>query len=75
MAAESGSGYTSSTAPTTTRPTPPVQGDTSGWERESAASVFNPDDPHPVPISTNNVCGVVSLIFWSVMIVVPLTFG
>ena len=34
-----------------------------------------PGRPHPVPISTNNVCGVVSLIFWSVMIVVPLTFG
>ncbi len=37
-------------------------------------TVFNPDDPHPVPISTNNVYGVVSLIFWSVMIVVTLTY-
>ncbi|MFQ6331954.1 potassium transporter Kup [Nocardia sp. CWNU-33] len=37
-------------------------------------TVFNPADPHPVPISTNNVYGVVSLIFWSVMIIVTLTY-
>ena len=37
-------------------------------------TVFNPDDPHPVPISTDNVYGVVSLIFWSVMIIVTLTY-
>jgi KUP system potassium uptake protein len=37
-------------------------------------TVFNPADPHPVPISTGNVFGVVSLIFWSVMIVVTLTY-
>ncbi|WP_203825939.1 potassium transporter Kup [Actinoplanes palleronii] len=37
-------------------------------------TVFNPDDPHPVPVSTGNVYGVVSLIFWSVMIVVTLTY-
>jgi KUP system potassium uptake protein len=37
-------------------------------------TVFNPADPHPVPISTNNVFGVVSLIFWSVMIIVTLTY-
>ena len=37
-------------------------------------TVFNPEDPHPVPISTNNVYGVVSLIFWSVMIIVTLTY-
>jgi hypothetical protein len=35
-------------------------------------TVFNPADPHPVPISTN-VSGVVSLIFWSVMIIVTPT--
>ena len=37
-------------------------------------TVFNPNDPHPVPISTDNVYGVVSLIFWSVMIIVTLTY-
>ncbi|MET0699594.1 MAG: KUP/HAK/KT family potassium transporter [Mycobacterium sp.] len=37
-------------------------------------TVFNPDDPHPVPISINNVYGIVSLIFWSVMIIITLTY-
>jgi KUP system potassium uptake protein len=37
-------------------------------------TVFDPTDPHPVPISTDNVYGVVSLIFWSVMIIVTLTY-
>lgn len=37
-------------------------------------TVFNPGDPHPVPISTDNVYGVVSLIFWSVMTVVTFTY-
>src|SRR5689334_1342385 len=37
-------------------------------------TVFNPDDPHPVPVSTGNVLGVVSLIFWSVMIIVTVTY-
>ncbi|WP_205650400.1 potassium transporter Kup [Actinoplanes solisilvae] len=37
-------------------------------------TVFNPDDPHPVPVSTDNVYGVVSLIFWAVMIIVTLTY-
>lgn len=37
-------------------------------------AVFDPDDPHPVPISTDNVYGVVSLIVWSVMIIVTLTY-
>jgi KUP system potassium uptake protein len=37
-------------------------------------TVFNPADPHPVPIGTDNVYGVVSLIFWSVMIIVTLTY-
>jgi KUP system potassium uptake protein len=36
-------------------------------------TAFNLNDPHPVPISTDNVFGVVSLIFWSVMIIVTLT--
>ena len=37
-------------------------------------TVFNPADPHPVPISHGNVFGVVSLVFWSVMIIVTLTY-
>src|SRR5439155_25199258 len=37
-------------------------------------TVFNPQDPHPVPISTDNVYGVVSTLFWSVMIIVTLTY-
>ncbi|WP_063128392.1 potassium transporter Kup [Nocardia fusca] len=37
-------------------------------------TVFDPQDPHPVPIGTANVYGVVSLIFWSVMIIVTFTY-
>lgn len=37
-------------------------------------TLFNPNDPHPVPISRANVYGVVSLIFWSVMTIVTLTY-
>jgi KUP system potassium uptake protein len=37
-------------------------------------TVFNPADPHPVPISEANILGVVSTIFWSVMIIVTLTY-
>ncbi|WP_444543670.1 potassium transporter Kup [Nocardia araoensis] len=37
-------------------------------------TVFNPADPHPVPISTDNVYGVVSMVFWSVTIVVTVTY-
>jgi KUP system potassium uptake protein len=37
-------------------------------------TVFNPSDPHPVPVSTENVFGVVSLIFWSVTIIVTVTY-
>lgn len=37
-------------------------------------TVFNPNDPHPVPVSTQNVYGVVSLVFWSVVIIVTVTY-
>ena len=37
-------------------------------------TVFDPGDPHPVPISPDNVYGVVSTIFWSVMIIVTVTY-
>ena len=37
-------------------------------------TVFNPSEPHSVPVAQANVYGVVSLIFWSVMIVVTVTY-
>jgi K+ transporter len=37
-------------------------------------TVFNPDDPHPVGVSTDSVLGIVSLIFWSVTIIVTVTY-
>jgi KUP system potassium uptake protein len=37
-------------------------------------TVFNPGDPHPVPVSTNSIFGIVSMIFWSVTIVVTVTY-
>jgi KUP system potassium uptake protein len=37
-------------------------------------TVFNPGDPHPVRVSTQNIFGVVSLIFWSVTIIVTVTY-
>ncbi len=37
-------------------------------------TVFDPHDPHPVPINPDNVYGVVSVIFWSVMIIITLTY-
>jgi KUP system potassium uptake protein len=37
-------------------------------------TVFSPSDPHPVPVSADYVYGVVSLIFWSIMIIVTVTY-
>jgi KUP system potassium uptake protein len=37
-------------------------------------TVFSPSDPHPVTVSSDSVFGIISLIFWSVMIVVTLTY-
>ena len=37
-------------------------------------TVFNPSDPHPVAAAAANVFGVISLIFWSVVIVVTVTY-
>jgi KUP system potassium uptake protein len=37
-------------------------------------TIFDPNDPHPIPLTTANVYGVVSLIFWSVMVIVTLTY-
>jgi KUP system potassium uptake protein len=37
-------------------------------------TVFNPSDPHPVEVSHDTIFGIVSLIFWSVMIIVTVTY-
>jgi KUP system potassium uptake protein len=37
-------------------------------------TVFSPGDPHLVKVSTENTFGVVSLIFWSVTIIVTVTY-
>jgi len=37
-------------------------------------TVFSPGDPHPVRVSHDSVFGVVSLIFWSVTIIVTVTY-
>jgi KUP system potassium uptake protein len=37
-------------------------------------TVFNPDDPHPLAVSTASVYGIISLIFWAVTLVVTLTY-
>jgi KUP system potassium uptake protein len=37
-------------------------------------TVFNPGDPHPVEATTEAIYGIVSLIFWSVTIIVTVTY-
>ncbi len=37
-------------------------------------TVFDPSDPHPVTVSHDTIFGVVSLIFWSVTIIVTVTY-
>ncbi|WP_440712840.1 potassium transporter Kup [Gordonia sp. FQ] len=37
-------------------------------------TLFDPRDPHPIAPSRENVEGVVSLIFWSVMVIVTVTY-
>ncbi len=37
-------------------------------------TVFNPGDPHPVAATRESIFGVVSLIFWSVTIIVTVTY-
>ena len=37
-------------------------------------TVFSPSDPHRIQVSTQNVFGVISLIFWSVVAVVMVTY-
>ncbi|HEY5144478.1 MAG TPA: KUP/HAK/KT family potassium transporter [Solirubrobacteraceae bacterium] len=37
-------------------------------------TVFDPSDPHPVAVTTDTVFGIISMIFWSVMVVVTITY-
>src|SRR5450755_3811752 len=37
-------------------------------------TLFAPGDPHPVKVSRDSIFGVVSLIFWSVTIIVTVTY-
>jgi KUP system potassium uptake protein len=37
-------------------------------------TIFDPSDPHPISITESNLYGVVSLVFWSVMVIVTLTY-
>ncbi len=37
-------------------------------------TIFNPSDPHHVKVTTENVYGIVSLIFWAVVAVVMVTY-
>ncbi len=37
-------------------------------------TLFNPADPHPVPVAPANVYGLVSLIFWSVTLIVTIKY-
>jgi KUP system potassium uptake protein len=37
-------------------------------------TIFNPGDPHPVPATIANVYGVISLIFWSLVLIVTVFY-
>jgi KUP system potassium uptake protein len=37
-------------------------------------TVFNPADPHPVKVTEDSIFGIISLIFWSVTIIVTITY-
>src|SRR6202030_4385768 len=37
-------------------------------------TVFSPSDPHHVHVSSQNVFGVISLIFWAVIMIVTVTY-
>jgi KUP system potassium uptake protein len=37
-------------------------------------TIVNPDDPHPVPTTSDNVYGFVSLIFWAVTLIVTIKY-
>jgi KUP system potassium uptake protein len=51
-----------------------VYGDIGTSPIYTVQTVFSPSDPHPVPLNDHNVYGIVSLIFWSIMLIVTLTY-
>jgi KUP system potassium uptake protein len=40
----------------------------------TVSTIFSPDDPHPVAANADNVLGIASLIFWSVTLIVTITY-
>jgi KUP system potassium uptake protein len=40
----------------------------------TVATIFSPKDPHPVPPTTSHIYGVISLIFWSVTLIVTVQY-
>ena len=51
-----------------------VFGDIGTSPLSAIRTVFNAADPHPVPVAQDNVCGVISLIFWSVTLIVTVLY-
>ena len=51
-----------------------VYGDIGTSPLYTIQTVFNPGDPHPVKVSADSLFGIVSLIFWSVTIIVTVTY-
>ena len=37
-------------------------------------TIFNPQDPHPVTATTESVYGLLSLVFWSVTVIVTILY-
>ncbi|MFT4048689.1 MAG: KUP/HAK/KT family potassium transporter [Solirubrobacterales bacterium] len=37
-------------------------------------TIFSPDDPHPIAVTDTSLMGAISLVFWSVMTIVTLTY-
>ena len=51
-----------------------VFGDIGTSPMYTVQTVFDPGDPHPVAVTTSSVLGIISMIFWSVAIVVTITY-
>ncbi|MEC3915049.1 potassium transporter Kup [Nocardia sp. CDC160] len=74
MLAQAPSGHAGSRVALTVGALGVVFGDIGTSPIYTLQTVFNPADPHPVPVSRDNIFGVVSLVFWSVMIIVTVTY-
>src|ERR1041385_1034224 len=51
-----------------------VFGDTGTSPLYALQTVFNPGDPHPVKVRHDSVYGIASMVFWSVTLVVTVTY-